>query len=192
MLLQLIQVFFAVFGVLDPVGNTPVFMSLTARMDRAKRRRLATAAVLRAALILVIFVFGGVALLNAFHISLESFRIAGGIIASLIGLQIVFGIEMPHDKPEHEEDIGVVPLAMPLIAGPGMLTLAVILTKEYGYALTLAGIGANLVLTKVLFDRSETVIRMLGRSGSHMLVKVMGLILLGIGIEFIRSAFIGA
>ena len=189
MLTSFIQVFFAVFGVLDPVGNTPVFMSLTEKMGLKERRALTNRALLRAAAIMAVFVFLGTAVLDAFHISLQSFRIAGGIITALVGLQITFGIELPYDKPDSGEDIGVVPLAMPLIAGPGMLTLAVILTKEYGHVVTLSGIAANLLLTKLLFDRSELVIRFVGKSGSHMIVKVMGLILLAMGIEFIRSAF---
>ena len=188
MWLPFVQAFFAVFGVMDPVGNTPVFISLTSKLDKKAREKLATEAIIRAGIILTIFVFLGNAVLNAFHISLESFRIAGGLVLVLLGLQIMFGVAMEHERPDADGDISVVPLAMPLIAGPGMITLAVILSKEYGYLATLVGIAANLVLTKILFHFSGIIVRVLGKKGSMAFAKVMGLILVAIGVEFIRSA----
>ncbi len=184
-MLQLLQVCLAIFGVMDPVGNVPVFITLTGKMERAERERLATAAVLRAGVILVIFVFLGSAILDAFHISIESFRIAGGLILVLLGLQILFGKE---HTVEGEADISVVPLATPLIAGPGMITSAVILAKEYGYVITLGGIIVNLILTRIVFRYSYVVVRVLGKKGALACAKVMGLIITAIGVEFIRSA----
>ncbi|MEY4744543.1 MAG: hypothetical protein RL272_488 [Candidatus Parcubacteria bacterium] len=187
MWLGFVQVFFAIFGVMDPVGNVPVFISLTGKLGKAERERLATAAVIRAGVILTIFVFLGNAVLSAFHISLESFRIAGGLILVLLGLQILFGLNVENERLEEESDISVVPLAMPLIAGPGMITSAVILSKEYGYFLTLAGIVANLALTKIFFHYSGVILKLLGKKGSLAFAKVMGLILVAIGVEFIRN-----
>jgi multiple antibiotic resistance protein len=187
MWLGFVQVFFAIFGVMDPVGNVPVFISLTGKLGKAERERLATAAVIRAGVILTIFVFLGNAVLSAFHISLESFRIAGGLILVLLGLQILFGLNVENERLEEESDISVVPLAMPLIAGPGMITSAVILSKEYGYFLTLAGIVANLALTKIFFHYSRVILKLLGKKGSLAFAKVMGLILVAIGVEFIRN-----
>jgi multiple antibiotic resistance protein len=188
-MIEFVQVFFAVFGIMDPVGNTPIFISLTGKMDQAGRRKLATGAVMRAGLILAIFVFLGNAVLDAFHISMESFRIAGGIILVLLGLQIIFGLGLENERPGAEEnDISVVPLAMPLIAGPGMITTSVILSKEYGFILTLLGIAANLLLTKLFFDRSQIIVRFLGTKGSLAFAKVLGLILVAIGVEFVRTA----
>lgn len=191
MLLAFTQVFFAIFGVMDPVGNVPMFLTLTGKMDEKTRQSLALRAIMRAGVILVVFVFFGNFLLNAFHISIESFRIAGGIILTLLGLQILFGIslEKSGDPEAEDNDISVVPLATPLIAGPGMITSAVILAKEYGYLLTLAGIFANLALSLLLFKYAYFILRVLGRKGTLVFAKVMGLILVAIGVEFIRSAF---
>lgn len=187
MWLSFVQVFFAIFGVMDPVGNVPMFLTLTGKKDRKTQEELATGAVMRAGVILVVFVFLGNAILHAFQISLESFRIAGGLILALLGLQILFGKE--HSvTPGEEEDVSVVPLATPLIAGPGMITLAVILSKEYGYVLTLAGIAANLLLTRVLFRYAYLVLKVLGKKGALAFAKVMGLIIVAIGVEFIRNA----
>lgn len=183
-----VQVFFAVFGVMDPVGNVPMFISLTGKVSKAERERLATQAVIRAGVILTVFVFLGNFVLDAFHISMESFRIAGGIVLVLLGLQILFGVGLENERPDEGSDISVVPLAMPLIAGPGMITSAIILSKEYGYALTLAGIVVNLVLTKVFFHYSGFVLRALGAKGAQAFAKIMGLILVAIGVEFVRNA----
>lgn len=191
MWIAFVQVFFAIFGVMDPVGNVPTFLALTGKMERAAKEDLATSAVFRAGIILAAFTFLGSGILHAFQISLESFRIAGGIVLVLLGLQILFG-------PEHDADaapmgdISVVPLAMPLIAGPGTITSAIILAKEYGYVLTLVGMAANLLLTRLLFRYAHLILRLLGKKGTLAFAKVMGLIIVAIGVEFVRSAVLGA
>jgi len=186
--LAFIKAFFAVFGVMDPVGNVPVFLSLTEKMDGKAKWGLAKRAVFRAGVILIVFLFLGNLVLDAFHISIESFRIAGGLVLVLVGLQILFGLDGHKHESKDEDDISVVPLATPLIAGPGTITTTVILSKEYGYFPTLAAILANLALTLLLFRFAEIPLRVLGRKGAVAFAKVMGLILVAIGVEFIRSA----
>jgi multiple antibiotic resistance protein len=188
MLASFIKTFFAIFGVMDPVGNVPMFLALTDKMDRLAARSLARRAVVRAGVILVVFVFLGNALLDAFHVSIESFRIAGGLILVLLGLQILFGLEAPHRPGEEAQDPSVVPLATPLIAGPGTITSSVILSKEFGYLATLLGIIANLLLSYLLFHYAHVILKLLGKKGTVVFAKVMGLILVSIGVEFIRSA----
>lgn len=192
MLLSLVQVFFATFGVIDPVGNVAPFISLTKDVSEKRRREIATRGVVRAWVVIMLFIFLGTVLLDVFRISIVSFSIAGGLLTSLIGLQLVLGVRLASDDDvaadPHAKDVSMVPLAMPLLAGPGMLTLAVILTRQYGYAVTVAGVTANLLLAKLLFDRSEVVLRLLGRGGAHAFAKIIGLILVAMGIEFIRDA----
>jgi multiple antibiotic resistance protein len=187
-MLTFLQVFFAVFGVMDPVGNVPVFLSLTRTMTEEHKRKVALKAVLRAGTTLVVFVFTGSLILNLFQVSLESFRIAGGIIMVIIGLQILFGINIRKDPDESPDDISIVPLATPLIAGPGMIATAVVLAKEYGYLVTLVCLGVNLLLELILFFRAGLILKMLGKEGTLVFAKIMGLILVTIGIEFIRTS----
>lgn len=187
MLLSIIKAFFAIFGVMDPLGNTPVFLSLTEGLDEKTKRSLATKAVIRAGIVLLVFVFLGNVILDFFHISLQSFRIAGGIILLLIGLQLLFGLRFSSDPEIMADDLSVVPLATPLIAGPGMITAVVIFSKEYGYLITIIGIVANLVLSWVLFRYASYIVKFLGKGGTLMFVKFMSLILVAIGVEFIRS-----
>lgn len=187
MILNVVKAFFAVFGVMDPLGNTPVFLSLTERLDEKTKRSLAIKAVIRAGIVLLVFVFLGNVILDFFHISLQSFRIAGGIILLLIGLQLLFGLRFSNEPEIMADDLSVVPLATPLIAGPGMITAVVIFSKEYGYLITIIGIVANLVLSWVLFRYANYIVKFLGKGGTLMFVKFMSLILVAIGVEFIRS-----
>lgn len=189
MFLPYLQATLAIFGVMDPVGNVPVFLSLTDAMSTPQKRRIALKAVLRAGIILLFFVFLGNWILDAFQISFESFRIAGGLVLVVLGFQILFGMKFSQDT-KAEDDISVVPLAMPLIAGPGTITTAVILTKEYGYAATLAGLAANLLLSLLLFKYAHLVTRLLGKKGSLVFARVMGLILIAIGVELVRTALL--
>jgi len=187
MLLSIVKAFFAVFGVMDPLGNTPVFLSLTERLDEKTKRSLAIKAVIRAGIVLLVFVFLGNVILDFFHISLQSFRIAGGIILLLIGLQLLFGLRFSNDPEIVADDFSVGALATPLIAGHGMITAVVIFSKEYGYLITIIGIVANLVLSWVLFRYANYIVKFLGKGGTLMFVKFMSLILVAIGVEFIRS-----
>lgn len=189
MLQTIIRTAVAIFGVMDPVGNVPVFLSLTATMSVAEKRAVAFKAVFRSAVILLFFTFFGSWVLDAFKISFESFRIASGLVLIYLGFQILFGFRLHRDAGP-EEDISVVPLAMPLIAGPGTITTAVIFTREFGYLPTLAGLGANLLLSLVLFKYAHLITRLIGRKGSLVFARVMGLILVAIGVEFARAAII--
>lgn len=189
MFLPYLQAFLAIFGVMDPVGNVPVFLTLTSEMSKRQKRRIAIKATLRASIILLLFVFLGNWILDAFQISFESFRIAGGLVLVVLGFQILFGMKF-NQNTSAEEDISVVPLAMPLIAGPGTITTAVILTKEFGYAATLSGLAANLLLSLLLFKYAHVVTKLLGKKGSIVFARVMGLILIAIGVELVRNALL--
>lgn len=187
-MLSLIQTFFAVFGVMDPVGNTPFFLTFTRSFSKEERTKLALSAVLYAGGILIVFMFLGNAILSVFQISIESFRIAGGIVLLVLGLKILFGIDTGSKKEEAEKNTGIMPLATPLIAGPGMVSLVIVLAKEYGYALTLAGVLSNLFLSYVLFLLAPYILKVFGKKEIMVFANMMGLILMAIGVEFIRSA----
>jgi multiple antibiotic resistance protein len=189
-MLSLIQVFFAIFGVLDPVGNIPFFLTFAEPLDKEGKNRFARSAILYAGCILIIFMFLGNGILNLFQISLESFRIAGGIALFLIGVKILFGIEIsPKEEGiKKEKNPSIMPLATPLIAGPGMISLVIILAKEYGYVLTLAGIVGNLILNYILFWFAPYILKVFGKKEIAVFANMMGLILMAIGVEFIRKA----
>ena len=190
MILSLVQIFFAVFGVMDPVGNVPFFLTFARSLDKKGKDKFALSAILYAAGILIVFMFLGNAILNVFQISIESFRIAGGIILFLIGVKILFGIETGEKKEneEKEKNPSIMPLATPLIAGPGMISLVIIFAKEYGYLLTLTGVLGNLLLSYILFRLAPYILRIFGKREIMVFSNMMGLILMAIGVELIRQA----
>jgi multiple antibiotic resistance protein len=192
--MTLLQPFFGVFGAMDPVGNVPMYLSLTASLTPEKRRAVALRAVLRAAAILALFTLLGSAILGVFNISIESFRVAGGIVLAMIGLQMIFDISFgPAKACDHEAgDVSTVPLATPLIAGPGTISMSIVLVKEYGYLLTLAAMLANLIATLVIFWSAERLLKLLGKQGAEAFAKIMGLIVVAIGVELVRLGLSGS
>jgi multiple antibiotic resistance protein len=189
-----LQPIFGLFGAMDPVGNTPVFLALTSDQTPSRRRAIALRAVIRAGFILVLFTVAGSGILDVFAISLGSFRIAGGLVLALLGLQIMFDISFsgaPTEIKAEGLDISMVPLATPLIAGPGTISMAIILVKEYGYLLTLLGIFVNLVLTLLAFWSAGWLHKTLGRQGAEAFAKIMGLIVMAVGVELVRKGLVG-
>jgi multiple antibiotic resistance protein len=189
-MLSLIQIFFAIFGVMDPIGNIPFFLTFAGSLNKDARDKFARSAIIYAGVILIIFMFLGNAILNLFQISMESFRIAGGIALFMIGTKILFGIEFGPKKDEKEKEKipSIMPLATPLIAGPGTISLVIILAKEYGYFFTLVGILVNLLLNYILFFLAPYILKIFGKKEIMVFANMMGLILMAIGVEFIRKA----
>ncbi|MDR3519489.1 MAG: MarC family protein [Candidatus Pacebacteria bacterium] len=189
-MLYFIQIFFAVFGVMDPLGNVPFFLAFASPLDKAGKRKFARSAILYAGSILIVFMFLGNGILNLFQISMDSFRIAGGIALLLIGIKILFGLDFKQEDREHkhEEEPSIMPLATPLIAGPGTISLVIIFAKEYGYMLTLAGVLSNLLLNYIIFLLAPYILKIFGKKEIMVFANMMGLILMAIGVEFIRVA----
>jgi multiple antibiotic resistance protein len=189
-MLYFIQIFFAVFGVMDPLGNVPFFLAFANPLNKVGKRKFARSAILYAGSILIVFMFLGNAILNLFQISMGSFRIAGGIALLLIGIKILFGLDFKQEEREHkhEEEPSIMPLATPLIAGPGTISLVIIFAKEYGYLLTLAGVLSNLLLNYIIFLLAPYILKIFGKKEIMVFANMMGLILMAIGVEFIRVA----
>lgn len=202
-----VNVFVALFALLDPIGNIPIFAAATA--GATFRQRLSVNAMLCAfvAVFLAFFFFTGLALLDFFGISLAAFRIGGGILLFLLGLDMVQGDFLASfvdpDAMKDSKDVRgyarrrfqrlVVPFAMPLIIGPGAISAIIIQSSEaarIGYTGTLAGlaaIGAAGLATFACFALSGPISRLLGDVGMSIIVRVLGLILVALGIQFVLA-----
>jgi len=200
-----VNVFIALFALIDPIGNVPVFAAATQGASPNGRRLVALYISAFVLAFLAFFYFSGVALLQFFGISLPAFRIAGGILLLLLGLDMT-----RHDitaafaggpaAPEGETAGGyamrrfegmVVPFAMPLLIGPGAISAVVIYAaqaKKLGMAWTAAGlgaIGAVSVLTLLILLLTPLISKVLGRVGLIITVRVAGLILCAMAVQFI-------
>jgi len=172
--------FATIWTTIDPIGNVAIFAGLTASLTRAERRRTALRASVYAAVILVVAVVAGQIILDAIGIHLHSLKVAGGIILFLFGLQMLFGrLDAEPKAPEPGRDLAVFPLAVPSIAGPGAMMAVILLTDNDVYtvaeqAQTGVVLLVVLLLTYILLLFSDAILRVIGRQGAAILVRVMG------------------
>ncbi|MCC7439986.1 MAG: MarC family protein [Bdellovibrionales bacterium] len=193
MLRSLVNDFITLFVVIDPIGIVPLFLGLTRHLTRAQRRKVAGRGVMIASVILFTFVFGGGFLLGAIGVSMESFKIAGGVILFLFGLQMVFENEKPAQPSEAGYDPAVYPVASPSIAGPGAMlaVTAVAQAPHYGAAakpITAALLAGVLLLTWLALSFANGILNWIGRTGANAVSRVLGVLLCGVAVEFVVGA----
>jgi multiple antibiotic resistance protein len=205
----LILSFSSLFAVIDPLGVIPFFTGLTATMSARQKGRVLVKALITAFLVLVVFTLAGQQLLRMFGITIEAFRIAGGVIFFGIGLDMLqskprrwqTGIRRAaaEDKESHavqhasrprpEEDPSITPLAIPMIAGPGSITTVMVLTPQapaqIGVPLVLLVVAAILLLTGGILMGADAVLKRLGATGMRIIEKLMGLLVTVIAVQFL-------
>lgn len=186
LLSNLIKSYVALFIVMDAIGNAPIFLSLTHDMDRKKRITLLNKAILVASGLILLFIAAGTTILAFFGITVGDFQIAGGLVFLLLGIEMVFGLKFL-SPAEKDYDIAIVPLATPLIAGPGVLTTIVVLTSTYGYLATFIAAILNILSQRLILGNSVYVSKWFGKQGSELLSRIMGIVLTALAISFIRT-----
>jgi multiple antibiotic resistance protein len=193
LLIKICKDFATIWTTIDPIGNVAIFAGLTASLTRAERRRTALRATVYAAIILVVAVVAGQIILDAIGIHLHSLKVAGGIILFLFGLQMLFGrLDATPGAPEQGRDLAVFPLAVPSIAGPGAMMAVILLTDNDVYtvaeqAQTGVVLLVVLLLTYILLLFSDAILRIIGRQGAAILVRVMGIILCSLAVEIVLT-----
>ena len=188
--------FTSFFTLINPLGVMPVFMSMTAELSVPKRKKTAFKAVAVAFLILMVFALSGQLVFTFFNISVDSFRVAGGIIFFMVGydmLQARLGkIKVTQSEMEdYVDDISITPLAIPMICGPGAITNAIVLMDDAeSFPLKMILIGSIvlvLLLTLIILIGASRIIGFLGDTGNKILMRIMGLIVMVIAVEFFFS-----
>ena len=181
----------------DPIGTVPLYLAVTKDLPVAERKRAAVRATVIAFGILAGFLYLGQYLLEAMHVEMLSFQIAGGIVLFLFALSMIFDKSSPSHAPADKgHDVAVFPLAMPSIATPGALLSVVVLTDNNTHnflqeSLTCAVLALVLGVTLVLMLLGNQFIRLIGRSGANILSRVMGMMLSSVAVEMIYSALKG-
>jgi multiple antibiotic resistance protein len=199
-----INFFVALFALIDPIGNVPLFAAATAGTTRSGRRLTAVYISIFAFAFLTFFFATGLALLRFFGISMPAFRIAGGILLLLLGLDMARGDLLhtvadsereaaelsPHSRALAQFERLIVPFGMPLLIGPGAISSAVIYAEEArafgptGWALGVAVIGAICLMIVAAFWFTDVISRALGRVGAAVVIRVLGLILCAMAVQF--------
>lgn len=189
LVLSLVQVFIMLFVIMDPPGCIPIFMALTKDVSKEERERELNHAVAVASILLLLFAFLGKVVLDVLGITLNSFMIAGGILLLFIAFDLLRG--------EHKygvrggPSVGAVPLGIPLLAGPGAITAVMVIIQSYGVGFVLFAIFSAIVATKLVLGQSERIFRIIGKVGSEVLSRVMGIIVAAIAIQFIMDGIVG-
>ncbi|WP_217541050.1 YchE family NAAT transporter [Vibrio metschnikovii] len=193
-----LQFFLGLVAAVNPVGIMPIFVSLTSHMTLEEKNKTAATANIAVAVILITALLAGQVLLDMFSISLDSFRVAGGLLLLSIAFSMMSG-KLGEDKQNKQEkseyisreQIGVVPLAMPLMAGPGAISSTIVYSSRYPSMFDTIGIALTIVVFSLgswlLFRSAPYIVRLLGQTGINVITRIMGLILGALGIEFIAN-----
>jgi multiple antibiotic resistance protein len=187
--------FTGLFPIVNPFAAAPVFLSITAGNTVARRNRQLRRACLYALAILVVTFLAGRWVMDFFGISLPGIRIAGGVLVGLVGLRMLYprreALQTPAEEEEasQKEDVAFSPLAMPLLAGPGAMAVVLTLTAQAdrpaGQVAALVGIVTVMALSYSVLRASEVVVPWLGVNGVNAITKVMGFLLLCVGVQFL-------
>lgn len=176
--------FIPLFVALDPIGLVPIYLGMAQGTPRERRNLVANEAVGTALLIAVGFLFLGRFIFNALGITNSDFRVAGGLI--LFGLAAQDILHSDRRNADANTDFGVVPLGMPLIAGPAMLTALLTLTNSAGLAMTLAALLTNLLLVLLALRAATVFEKLLGLRAMRAFSKIVALLLAAIAVNLVR------
>lgn len=187
-----ILAFSSLFSVINPISAAPIFVGLTLGTPPAERRRAAVRACLAAAAVLAVFAAAGGAIFSFFGITVPAFQIAGGILFTIMSLREMQEAERVVSESHIErEDPSIVPLGIPVIAGPGAISAVMVLVGQAQngprrMALGLA-IAVNIVLTLAILLAAPAIVSRIGPTGQRIVSKIMGLITAVIGIQFVLN-----
>lgn len=195
-LTQLLLVFTSFFSLINPLGAMPVFMTMTRSLSEREKKRTALRASFTAFITLILFAFTGQLLFKVFGISVNGFRIVGGLIFFIMGYDMLnarlsrIKISKKEVK-EYVDDISVTPLGIPILAGPGSITNSIVLMEDatnwVSKLILIVSIVLVLVIAYFSLVGSGKFLKFIGETGSRVLTKLMGLIVMVIAVEFFIS-----
>jgi len=209
MLSDFLRILFTVLLVMDPIGIIPLFLSVTSQYDEKTKKSIILKAVFFAGLVLLVFVLTGKFLLEFFGIMPGSFNISGGILFFLIAFGMIYSkpklsASIPKKKPGPEDpetddhtgvSIALFPLAIPFIAGPGLLTVIIMFVTRgdswlYSAGILLSAIIIGLIVMFIILRSSSLVLKFFGSMGIFIMEKIMGLILAGFSVQLVYDGMV--
>jgi len=195
---QLLKTFILFFVVVEPVSMVPLFGALTRGGEPGYRRRMAVKSVAISAGIFIVFALAGDWLLQTLNVSVDAFKIAGGLLLFLLSVDMVFarnsGLRSTtireQDEARYRDDISVFPMAFPLIAGPGALaTLLLVVVDARGntleFVLTLGVVFLVLLITLVLLLATTQIMRVMGVTGGNVVSRLLGVVLTALAVQYV-------
>ena len=188
--------FTSLFTMINPLGVIPIYTSLTSKLNPSEAKKVAYKAIFTALIVLLIFAVTGKFIFDFFAISVHSLKVVGGVIFFMTGYdmlqaRLIRTKESEESETEYSNDISITPLGIPLICGPGAITVSIVLMSEAQYysekAILLFIIVLVLSITLVFLLSARKIMRTLGDNGNKVLMRIMGLIVMVIAVEFLFS-----
>ena len=188
-----IKTFFLYFIVIDPLGNTPIFLAVTQNMSSQQRIKTAFSATIIASIILLFFAFLGSTLLSYLNISFPAFTIGGGIILLIISMEMLFDKRQQRKEDDidfNSENVSVFPLATPIIAGPAAITSVIVSVSDTGSNFTNQSVGmialaSVLILTFIFFFLGAKFSQLINKKVISVISRVIAIILVGLSVQYI-------
>ncbi|MCS7144471.1 MAG: MarC family protein [Archaeoglobaceae archaeon] len=189
-IIQIISITGQIFAVLNPVGVIPTFLSLTEEMDPIRRHKIVRRSMITVFLLAIILAIGGSFILEFFKVSVFSLQIGGGILLMVIAIDMLSGL--PRTKAvESGEEIAVVPIATPLLVGPGTMTTVIVFSKTVPMSSLIISILIVVILAYILLRYSEVLIKVLGINGIRAISRFMTIIIAAFAAQLLYGGFTG-
>jgi multiple antibiotic resistance protein len=175
----------SLYVVVNPIGKIPLLITLTQKMEKQNKKLVSKNAIITTAILLTVFAVAGIQLLPIFGISIFSFMIAGGVLLFIISIEFLTHGEWRYSGSSLSGDSGIVPLAFPLLAGPGAITTVIISLQAYGWIVSIISIVFVVLLTYLVLHLQNPISRILGRRGSIITTRVFAIFLAAIAVQYI-------
>jgi multiple antibiotic resistance protein len=184
---ELVKAVIALFIIVDPLGNIPIFMGLTENVSADKKKKVFNTATIVGTILLLVFAFTGTEILTIFGLSIYSFEVAGGILLLIIAIRILILGSM-HENVESPESLGAVPIAIPLLVGPGAITTTIFNIQLYETAVpAILAVLIVMAITWVILRYINGIYKFLGKTGSLIIARVMALLIAAIAVQYILT-----
>lgn len=174
------------FIIVDPFGDIPIFMSLMEMMTGSQKRKVFNTAVIVGSVLLLVFAFTGQEIFALFGVSIYAFEVAGGILLLIIAMRILISGSM-NEQNDSPESIGAVPIAMPLLVGPGAITTTIFNIQAYDVYVTVLSVLIVMTIVWVILRYVDNIYRFLGKTGSLVIARVVSLLIAAIAVQYILN-----
>ena len=186
---QFLYSFIGIFVAMDIIGILPMYLGMTQGLETRRRKRIVNLSVVVAAVVAFVFLLIGKWIFKFLGIAIYDFKVGGGIVLLVMAiLDLIRGKEGEH----HSGSTGVVPLGVPLITGPGLITTVMLQAGLYGYVIVILGMFCNFVFAWAALQRSATITRLIGKEGTDIVSKIAALLMTAIAFSMIRSGIFEA
>ncbi len=179
----------SLFLILDPFASLPMFINITKDLDERTMKSYANKAIVVAAILLYVFMFIGNDLMDIFGVSMDSFRVAGGIIFLMMAIELVFGLKL--SKMDDEKGAKWAIIASPILTGPGVITTAILFSDQQGILTVMIAGTIALLITWVILRCSPIIMKYVGEQALGIVTKIIGLFIAAMGVESIFSGSLG-